>query len=134
MDSSLTSYEALDLVFTLSAQLDSIFSYWISASFAVVVGTFVARDQLNLGLTLCIGSLYFLASAMFAVRWLSAGYLGQQVLYDDGLPAGYVESIWLLPTLRLVTFALGFLITEGYLIYAYRKFRDEGHPEATDPA
>ena len=123
MDATLTTYETLDLVFTMSAQLDSIFSYWISASFAVVIGVFVAREHLNFGLALCIGALYFLASAMFAVRWVSAGILGQEVLFAQSMPAGYVESIWALPLLRLITFVLGFIITEGYLIYSYTQLR-----------
>ena len=125
LDTPLTTYETLDLVFTMSAQLDSIFSYWISASFAVVIGVFVARDHLNLGLAVCIGALYFLASTMFAVRWISAGVLGQEILFAESMPAGYLESIWPLPVLRLITFALGFLITEGYLIYSYAQLRRE---------
>ena len=123
MDLGLTTYEALDLMASLSDQLDSIFGYWISVSFAVVIGVFVAKDHLNIGLALCIGALYLIASIMFAARWYAVMVLIQELIATGLIPTSYLEAVTFLPSIRLFTFIAGLVVTEGYLVYAYRKFR-----------
>ncbi|MEE8113295.1 MAG: hypothetical protein V3T23_02965, partial [Nitrososphaerales archaeon] len=79
MEDAITAYEALDLILSATDQFDSIFGYWISVSFAVIVGIFVARDQLNLALTSTIGILYLVACIMFAIRFISVQQLISEV-------------------------------------------------------
>jgi len=125
MDITLTTYEALDLMVTLSDQLDSIFGYWISTSFAMVVGIYVAKEHLNFGLAMCIGVLYLIASMMFGSRWIAAGSMIQELVATKLIPENYLEAASFLPWLRVVTFTFGCVVTEGYLVYAYRTFRNE---------
>ncbi|MDA1369648.1 MAG: hypothetical protein O2971_02655 [Proteobacteria bacterium] len=37
MNETLTDYELVDIVLTVGGQLDALFGYWISASFAVII-------------------------------------------------------------------------------------------------
>ena len=121
MESSLTFYEALDLITNTSDQLDTLFYYWISASFAVIVTAYMAKDHLNLPITLGISVLYILASIMFAARFYAMINLivFYQSTISEYLPAGVNDSIPILQLIRSITYISGLLITELYLWYSY---------------
>ena len=119
MNPGMSAYEVLDLVSNASAQFDAIFSYWISVTFAVVAGTFIAREQINLGLALTIASVYAAAALMFAVRFYSNIQLMSGVLDSPVLPEGFESSLEILVPARVGTFLLGFVVTECFVAYTY---------------
>ena len=133
MNETLSLYEALDLIANISGQLDSLFNYWISASFAVIVGTFIGREHLKYAATLSISLLYFLASAMFLSRFwaMVALLLHYTELTSGSLPQEFLDSIPVMRFTRIPTFAIGFLVTEVYLWHSYLKHKKD--PEGEPP-
>jgi hypothetical protein len=68
MPEQLSLYESIDLFISATAQLDVIQNYWLSATFAVVLTAFLARNYLNFAVTFSISFLYFLGSLLFLAR------------------------------------------------------------------
>jgi hypothetical protein len=50
------------------AAIDSQFEFWLTITFAVVVASFLARDQLSRALRVSVATLYLLAVVMLALR------------------------------------------------------------------
>jgi hypothetical protein len=102
---TLSSAELLELIATQSALLDSQFQYWLSVSFAVIVASFAAHEQLKAKARVWIGVLYSGISAVFLIRYFSSFELIRVLaneavareLQTGGTPvAGYVRGIvWL---------------------------------------
>ena len=127
MNESLTNYETVDVILTAGGQLDSLFNYWISASFAVIVSAYVGRAHFNYAITLSISLLYLLACAMFATRFYSLATLVNYYieLAEAVLPAAFLDSISVLGFTRTPTFLGGVLVTEIYLWHSYRQAQTE---------
>jgi len=123
-----SAYELVDIIISLAGQIDSLFNYWISASFAVIVSSYIAKDHLNRRITISISVLYVLASIMFAARMYFMGTMLQHymVLAGDGLPANFDTSVLVLSITRGPTFFIGFLITQYYLWYSYNEKKKSG--------
>ena len=121
MNETLTDYELVDIVLTVGGQLDALFGYWISASFAVIVSAYIARIHFNYAITLSISLLYLLACAMFAVRFCSLFTLVNHytVMGQAALPPDFLDTIPMLGWTRLPLFISGFLVTEAYLWHSY---------------
>ena len=119
----MTQYEAIDLIISAGANFDSIFGYWISVSFAVIVATFIVRDQFNIGLTLAVSAMYLVASAMFALRFVTLASLLVDARSHPAIPEEFLQSLETQTPFRGVTFIAGFLITELYVLYTYIKSR-----------
>ena len=67
------SYAELTQFFFLAqSSMDTQFQYWITVTFAAVVAGFVAGERLTLSLRILVATLYLLASATLALRFLSA--------------------------------------------------------------
>jgi hypothetical protein len=121
VEPEMSAYEVLDLVSGTSAVFDSIFSYWITVSFGVVAGAFIARDHINLGLALTMATVYAVGSVMFALRFYSNGQLLSHVFASPALPEEFLASVAVLGPLRVGTFVLGFVMTEFFVFYTYVK-------------
>ena len=66
----MTAYELTSLIYEIFRDMDSMMEFWISATFAVVVAVFVAREHLSRAMLMMILGLYVAASVMFALRWV----------------------------------------------------------------
>ena len=124
---SLTAYELIDIVVSIGGQLDSLFNYWISASFAVVVSSFIGKDHFNYAVTLSVSVLYFLASSMFAIRFI---YTSSMIRYYVGLagevlPPNFDGASAILGLSRIPTFIVGFIVVQIYLWQSYKKTRSK---------
>jgi len=58
MNQIISSYEVAELIINVTGQMDSLFNYWMSASFAVLVGSYIGREHFNFSITLSINSLH----------------------------------------------------------------------------
>jgi len=127
MNYTMSVYEMINLIVIISDQLDSLFNYWISASFAVLVSTYIGKEKFNFTITLCISILYFLASIMFLIRLygmmnLTRYYVDLASLY---LPETFSSATPLMAATRVPTFFLGLIITEVYLWLSFLSNRRE---------
>lgn len=124
-------YEITDVILSISGQSDTLFSYWISASFAVIVSSYIGKTHYNFSITLSISILYLLASFMFLARFYSMSTIA--TFYADGaselLPPDFVDSIPLIGFTRAPTFVIGFFVTEYYLWHSYLKNKADSNAD-----
>lgn len=125
MNELLSPFELVEIVITLAGQIDSIFNYWISASFAVVVSAFIGREHFNYSISVTISALYTLASLMFLARAIFMGLalMHYAELAGDALPPNFGYSIPALAFTRGPVFFLGFAMTQFYLWQTYYKLQ-----------
>ena len=119
----MSTYEVLDLISSGSSVFDQIFGYWVSVSFAVIAGSFIAREHINFPLMFTVVLMYAIASFMFATRFYSQFQLMSELMDHPGLPEDFTESLEILGPMRTYTFLLGFVITETFVFYTYIKRR-----------
>jgi uncharacterized membrane protein (DUF485 family) len=117
MNQIMSSYEIAELIINVTGQMDSLFNYWMSASFAVLVSSYIGREHFNFSITLSISVLYFLASIMFLARYYAMSTL--IVYYTElagaAIPPQFLAASPIIGITRLPTFLLGFITTEVYL-------------------
>ena len=131
MNEGISTFELVELIAIFSGQLDSLFSYWISASFAVLISTYAGKDHFNFAITLSISILYLMASMMFLARFSATANFATYYmeLGRDILPPNVASYSIFIGITRIPTFVIGFIITEIYLWHTYLKSR-----KADDPA
>lgn len=122
MSATLTSYEAIDLILSLSGQIDTLFNFWLSASFAVILSAFIGRAHFALLVTAAISALYAMGCILFAARFL--------VTIDIFVQIGGIATIEtgsnLILYARVSRFLLGCLMTQVYLWMCH--FGGDGTP------
>lgn len=121
MNEIMSSYEIAELTISVTGQMDSLFNYWMSASFAVLVSSYIGKEHFNYSITLSISVLYFLASMMFVARYYAMSTL--IVYYTElagaSLPAQFVAASPIIGITRAPTFLVGFFTTQVYLWHSY---------------
>jgi hypothetical protein len=66
---SITSAELIELVLLQRQAFDTQFQFWITATFAVIVASFVVGNRLGVRYRLAIAALYFFTTFMVFARW-----------------------------------------------------------------
>jgi uncharacterized membrane protein (DUF485 family) len=99
----------------------------MSASFAVLISSYIGKEHFNYLITLSISVLYFLASLMFLARYYAMSTL---ILYYTGLagnslPPEFIAASPIIGITRAPTFIIGCIITEVYLWHSYVRNRSE---------
>ncbi|MBL4573749.1 MAG: hypothetical protein JKY86_11835 [Gammaproteobacteria bacterium] len=117
----MSTYELAELVISVTGQMDSLFNYWMSASFAVLVSSYIGKEHFNYSITLSISVLYFLASMMFVARYyaMTTLIINYTELAGASLPAQFVATSPIIGITRVFTFLVGFIIAEIYLWNSY---------------
>ncbi|PCI74072.1 MAG: hypothetical protein COB20_15500 [SAR86 cluster bacterium] len=128
MNQIMSSYEIADLIISVTGQMDSLFNYWMSASFAVLVSSYIGKEHFNYSITFSISVLYFLASVMFVARYyaMSTLIVYYTELAGTSLPAQFVTASPIIGITRMPTFLVGFITTEAYLWNSYIRNRRQG--------
>lgn len=128
MNEIMTTYEIADLVISVTGQMDSLFNYWMSASFAVLVGSYIGKEHFNYSITLSISILYFLASMMFVARYFAMSTLivSYTELAAASLPPEFISTSPIIGITRASTFLVGFILTEVYLWNSYFRNKRRG--------
>ena len=128
MNQIMSSYEIAELIINVTGQMDSLFNYWMSASFAVLVSSYIGREHFNFSITLSISVLYFLASMMFVARYYAMSTL--IVYYTElagaSLPSQFVAASPIIGITRAPVFLVGFITTQVYLWHSYIRNRRQG--------
>ncbi len=109
---SISNYELIQLFQNCLTFIDSQFQYWLSASFAVVVAGFLAKDVLNRNARVWVSILYLVASSLFAVKYYMA--LQQSLFIGDELAIrgiAWPSSVAGAVSVRASLFILGLLST-----------------------
>jgi hypothetical protein len=104
--------------------VDLQFQYWLSVSFAVIIATFLAGDQLSKRIRFLVCGLYFLATLLFAARYTySAGtadfFLQELLTRIPDFPQG---ANYLIP-IRTLVFISGFISTFWFILF--NKFQNK---------
>ena len=92
--------ELIELIQNSYAAVDLQFQYWLTITFAAVVASFLARNQLNLGLRLALVSLYALSAlqiVLVSMAHLEYGSFLAAALQDLGVspPITYLPAVGL---------------------------------------
>lgn len=64
--------ELYDLLFVVVADLDRIFEFWLTASFAIVVGSHFVTNTITRGQAVLMASTYVLLSVFLAIRYMTS--------------------------------------------------------------
>ena len=123
----MTSFELAELLINVTGQMDSLFNYWMSASFAVLVGVYIGKDHFNKSITVSISILYLLASILFIARYyaMSTLIVYYTELAGSSLPPQFVSMSPIIGFTRVTTFVVGFIVAEVYLWQSYLKNRKQ---------
>ena len=92
--------ELIELIQNSYAAVDMQFQYWLTITFAAVVASFLARNQLNLVLRIALASLYGLATlqiVLVSMAHLESGSFLADALNDLGVepPGTYLSAVGL---------------------------------------
>jgi len=132
----LTEYELSSLIFELFRDMDGHIQFWMQATFAVVVAVFFAGDRLSRGIRRGVASLYLVASALAAVRWILTlrrilSYRAQMV--DDGFSDIPTDE----PLVGVVTVLIALMFLGGVVATMYflaRPGAAQAEPESIEGA
>lgn len=121
MNQIMSSFEIAELIISVTGQMDSLFNYWMSASFAVLISSYIGKEHFNYSITLSISVLYFFASMMFLARYyaMSTLIVYYTELAGTSLPPQFIAASPIIGITRAPTFVVGFIITEVYLWHSY---------------
>ena len=124
---SIETADLIELVLIMREPLGSQLQFWLTASFAVIVASFVAGSRLTVRFRVSIGLLYLLATAMTFAGWAA---IGEElfVLYKELESRGVeLEPPWMVAGLRLFLLILGTVLT---LVFLYQDRHHDGSGNA----
>ena len=123
MNELMSPFELAELIINVTGQMDSLFNYWMSASFAVLISSYIAKEHFNYLIPLTISVLYFLASVMFLSRYyaMTTLLLHYMEMAGDSLPPQFISASPIIGITRAPTFVIGVIISEVYLWHSYMK-------------
>ena len=123
---SLSTAELIEIAMSMRESLDDQFQYWLTITFVVVVGSFIAGHKLNKNLRLVVTSLYLLATALFFIRTMVDGQIFSmyiQAATERGA-TWFSDYTPILIFIRSAMYLLGALVTLWFLYINGR--RDDG--------
>ncbi len=112
----LSPAELLEFILLHESVIDSQLQFWMTATFAIVVASFAARDVLTHRMRLIVSGLYLVATFVFASRWL---YQALNILvYATALSdVGITMPVpWATIVGRIVLMSFGTLMTLYFVI------------------
>ena len=112
----LSAAELLELIHLGESSIDSQFQFWLTTTFATIVGVFAGREVLSQRMRLMVCGLYLLATFVFVSRWFYDGldpFRYNTALADAGiiLPAPRATLLS-----RLLLFAFGTAATLYFVL------------------
>jgi len=118
----LNAAELLELIHLGESSIDSQFQFWLTTTFATIVGAFAGREVLSQRMRLMVCGLYLLATFVFVSRWFYEGldlFQYNAALADAGiiLPAPMATLLS-----RLLLFAFG---TAATLYFVLRRSQQQ---------
>jgi len=119
MDAVATFAELQELVLLSEASIDSQFQFWLTATFAVIVASFIGSNLLTKTLRHIVALLYLLSTFVFASRWYH-NYLDLMIYADMIQKLGFEVLVPYSTALsRIALMAMG-TITAIYFVYSAR--------------
>ncbi len=112
----LSPAELLEFILLHESVIDSQLQFWMTATFAIVVASFVARDFLTHRMRLIVSGLYLVATFVFASRWLYEVLdilVYANALSDLGISG---TAPWATVVGRIVLMLFGTLVTIYFVI------------------
>ena len=123
----MTYFEAISHFHLLTTRIDSLFQFWMSGTFALIVACHIAAERLTKSYAIVLAALY----SAFVVSILLRLHLTTQILADAGttigtmrgsvvedgpsfLAGGIFSSIWL-------TFVIGTIAALFFLWHSYKE-------------
>jgi hypothetical protein len=111
----------LELILLTESAIDYQIEFWLTVSFATIVGCFAGRALLTKQMRWIVAVLYLVATALFASRWL---YNTRDVLaFTDALVKQGVQSPtpWWTGFIRIVLMVFGTIATIYFILYSSDK-------------
>ena len=89
----------------------------MALSFAVIVASYSAKEDLATGVRIAITAIYFMAAYALLARWITE-MVRLDEIHEIMASRGVVfEPVWYAPQTRMATYILGSLLTIGAVFY-----------------
>ena len=115
----LSNAELLDFSMRIHAFFSNEFQYWLSATFAVIVATFIAGDRLTKQMRIWVSLLYLCVSLLYAGRYLwllgLSSDVTDEIVARGFEPGGNGLGVGLAAGMRIIVFALGVATTLWFI-------------------
>lgn len=112
--------EFYELLFTLMADIDTQFQFWLTMTFALIVTTFFAGERLNTYLRVFLTVLYAAACGLIVMRWNVAMIFVGDIAELAGKQVAELPSRTFTGSLRMGVFLLGSIGAGAFTVYWHR--------------
>jgi hypothetical protein len=113
----ISSADLLNLVLAQRSSIDLQFQFWLTITFALIVASFIAGQRLTGKFRLLAATLYLLASAHIAARWIADGAAASEWLRVLAARGVVYEVPWIAAYLRMGVMLLGTLSALVFLLW-----------------
>jgi hypothetical protein len=122
----MSASEYYELVLQIEASIDAQFEFWLTVTFATVVATYMADNQLTRSLRAVIASAYLLASAVVTSRWYydASKIVGLSETLDNQYEAFPVPEVTIIARVLLVVG--GSVATLYFVCFGFPQDKDRG--------
>lgn len=111
----------LELILLTESAIDYQIEFWLTVSFATIVGCFAGKDLLTKHMRWIVAVLYLLATALFASRWYYN--TGDVLAFTDALAKQGLQSPapWWTGFIRIALMVFGTIATIYFIFYSSEK-------------
>lgn len=113
---SISNAELLEIIVIAFSELEALFQYWLSVTFALLVASFVAKEYFSNNVRIIIGTLYTVSTAIAVYRYTILGVNGLMLV--DELSSRGVQwagiNVWV-GGARVALIVLGSITTIWFL-------------------
>jgi hypothetical protein len=127
----LNEAELISLLIESSLALDSNFEFWLTASFALLVASYLVKEEIPYPVFLITSFLYIVSTILFMVRGMATGRMLSSI--RDQLGTMNSETAIISANENLLVAALYFVImitgtatTIAFVYWRFRKLRTQG--------
>ena len=112
---SIASADLIELVLIQRESITAQLQFWLSATFAVIVATFVAGSKLSARYRISIAVLYTLATLMTFAGWITNGRELLNIYTELQSRGLSIEAPWTMALLQLLIIIIGTAVTLLFL-------------------
>jgi hypothetical protein len=120
MELSLESIDTatlLELSFMLESSIDVQFQAWMALSFAVIVASYSAKDQLATRVRFVIAATYLIAVYALFARWMTEWTRLDEIHAITAMRELPFQPVWFGPESRILAYVVGSLVTILAIFY-----------------
>jgi hypothetical protein len=114
---SIDAAALLELKFMLESSIDLQFQAWMALSFAVIVASYTAREDLIFKVRIVVAIIYAMSAYALFARWMTEIVRINEI--DEILLSRDLAllPVWYAPQARIMTYLFGSFLTVGSVFY-----------------